>query len=106
MADKYGNDADFLKIMEEFNRKCGNSSSNVQVPNQGSTINSTQKLARTYPHPDSKVAKEFDKSSWEYWEKHARKKVPDSDGRKVMVYQGDTNDCKTKMVRKGAYNSK
>ena len=106
MADKYGNETDFKKMMEKFNRDCSGNNSNSQVSNQDSAMTVTRKLARNYPTPDSKIAKEFDKSRWEYWEKHVRKKLTDSDGRKVMVYEGDIDRHKTNISKEETYDSK
>ena len=96
MADRYGTDMEFKKEAEAM--LCKASEDYKGSVRKGglvaSTVASTE--SNNTPAPVSfSNAKEFDKSKWEYWEKHARKTFNDCDGRTVII--GEKKDIESVM---------
>jgi len=92
MADRYGDEREFQRRMDEFvKQRTGKSDAgdNNVTGTRGSAKDdkSSANTKKVWKIPKGYSAKEFDKNTWEYWEKHNPKKFCDSDGRKVFILQ-------------------
>lgn len=84
MADRYGNDMQFekmLKSMEEGKGFCNpdDYKKNNDSSGQGKGVDTKQKVKKI---PPGCTATECDKNNWEYWEKHHSMRY---DGRSSVV---------------------
>ena len=89
MADRYGDEKEFQRRMDEFVKlRTGKSNgSDDKVASAQGDNNHSSNQKKVWKIPKGYTAKEFDKNTWEYWEKHNPKKFCDSDGRKVFILQ-------------------
>ncbi len=88
MADRYGDDMAFKKMMEEMTESNSASTNNALPMSKGGDKKDVAKKG-----PDtSKSCKELDKSSWEYWEKHVPNRFNPYDGRSVLAIEEHNKD--------------
>ena len=100
MADRYGDEREFQRRTDEFVKlRTGKSDTedNSATGTRGSAEGgkNSANTKKVWKIPKGYSAKEFDKNTWEYWEKHNPKKFCDSDGRKVFILQevGEKEDA-------------
>lgn len=95
MADRYGDDMEFKKMLEEttpqtLDSNCIKSTSTKEVicSNSSSTV---KRVAKASVGSNSR---EFDKGNWEYWEKNVPNAFNPYDGRSVPAIgqQGNHKD--------------
>ena len=92
MADRYGDKREFQRRMDEFVKQRTGKSDEVEdnvtgVRGSAKGDKCSANAKKVWKIPKGYSAKEFDKDTWEYWEKHNPKKFCDSDGRKVFILQ-------------------
>lgn len=102
MADQYGNDTQFERMMKRMEDGKGfahpKQCKNDNYPIEGQQASTSKKVSKI---PPGCTAEECDKSNWEYWEKHGSKSY-DGSTRVVMdfVYDQSKNKDNTNTTEK------